>query len=213
MTKRKLERFAEIGTFSNVFQKDARMKGQWNKDYFKNNNPIVLELGCGRGEYTIEMARTFPEKNFIGIDLKGNRIWRGSKTAVEENLHNVAFLRIQIELILDYFNEHEVSEIWITFPDPQPQISREKKRLTSPRFLNYYKKILKSDGLIHLKTDNNSFFDYTLRIIEEEKLTLIRHTDNLYNSDLLNELLSIKTTYESRYLREGKNIHYLCYSI
>ena len=155
MGKDKLRRFAEVETFANVLQLDEGkpLRGQWSKEHFKNNNPVVLELACGKGEYTVNLAQLFPDKNFIGVDYKGNRIWRGAKTALEEGVHNVAFLRIQIENLLDYFAKGEVDEIWITFPDPQPQLSREKKRLTSPRFLEKYIEVLKPGGYVNLKTD------------------------------------------------------------
>lgn len=211
--KKKLERFAEVGTFSNVFQKDCTLKGKWNQDYFKNHQPIVLELGCGRGEYSVALSKLFPEKNFIGVDVKGNRIWRGAKTGIEENLVNLAYLRAQIESLPDYFAENEISEIWITFPDPQPQLSREKKRLTSPRFLENYRKIVKPNSIIHLKTDNKGLYNYTLELLTQMKIIPIIYTSDLYHSDLLNELLEIKTTYESRYLREGKNITYLSFQL
>jgi tRNA (guanine-N7-)-methyltransferase len=157
--KDKIRRFAEIDTFSNVFQLDAGkpLKGVWAGEFFKNNHPVVLELACGKGEYTVNLAQLFPDKNFIGIDYKGNRIWRGAKTALEENVPNVAFLRIQIENIVDYFAPGEVDEIWITFPDPQPQLGREKKRLTSPRFLDMYKQFLKPGGYINLKPITTTF--------------------------------------------------------
>src|SRR3954468_5439933 len=172
MGKDKLRRFAEIETFSNVLQLDAGKvyKGQWSDGFFKNNNPVVVELACGKGEYTVNLAQMFPDKNFIGIDYKGNRIWRGAKTALEDGVNNVAFLRMQIENLVDYFAPGEVDEIWITFPDPQPQLSREKKRLTSPRFLQMYRQILKPGGMIHLKTDNDQLYQYTLQIIEDEGL-------------------------------------------
>jgi len=169
--KDKLRRFAEIDTFSNVLQLDAgkEFKGKWSGDFFKNNNPLVLELACGKGEYTVNLATMFPDKNFIGIDYKGNRIWRGAKTALEEGVSNVGFLRIQIESILDYFAVGEVDEIWITFPDPQPQISREKKRLTSSRFLDMYKVIVRPGGFINLKTDNDDLHAYTAEKIDRIK--------------------------------------------
>ncbi|MCJ8210487.1 tRNA (guanosine(46)-N7)-methyltransferase TrmB [Mucilaginibacter sp. RS28] len=214
MGKDKLKRFAEIETFPNVVQLEAGKpyQGKWAKEFFKNENPVVLELACGKGEYTVNLARLFPEKNFIGIDYKGNRIWRGAKTAVEENIPNVAFLRIQIETILDYFGEGEIDEIWITFPDPQPQISREKKRLTFPRFLDKYKHILKPGGLVNLKTDNDDLHAYTAEKIEELKLKLHVKTEDLYHSPFANEVLSIKTYYERIYLKDNKNINYLQFS-
>ena len=214
MGKDKLKRFAEIATFDNVKQLEAGLpyKGKWAADFFKNNNPVVLELACGKGEYTVNLAQLFPDKNFIGIDYKGNRIWRGAKTAVEENISNVGFLRIQIENLTDYFTEHEVDEIWITFPDPQPQISREKKRLTSPRFLEQYKQLLKPGGLINLKTDNDDLHAYTAEKIAELSLKLHVKTEDLYHSPYATEVLNIKTYYEKKYLQDNKNINYLQFS-
>jgi tRNA (guanine-N7-)-methyltransferase len=214
MGKDKLRKFAEIETFANVYELDAgkSLKGKWSKMHFKNDAPLVLELACGKGEYTVNLAQLFPEKNFIGIDYKGNRIWRGAKTAIEEGIENVAFLRIQIEQILDYFDADEVSEIWITFPDPQPQISREKKRLTAPRFLEKYKVILQESAPINLKTDNDDFYAFTLETIEQLGLKLHVRTEDLYRSDLVNEVLSIKTYYEKKYLAHDKNINYVRFS-
>lgn len=214
MGKDKLRRFAEVATFANVHQLDEgkKFKGSWSSEHFKNAKPLILELACGKGEYTVNMAKLFPEKNFIGLDYKGNRIWRGAKTALEENIENVAFLRIQIENILDYFGDQEVSEIWITFPDPQPQISREKKRLTFPGFLEKYKRILKPGGIIHLKTDNDGLHAYTFEKIGELQLRLLSKTEDLYHSDLVNDVLSIKTYYEKKYLAHDKNINYLSFS-
>ena len=188
-------------------------KGKWATEFFKNNNPVVLELACGKGEYTVNLAQMFPEKNFIGIDYKGNRIWRGAKTAIEENITNVGFLRIQIENLVDYFGENEIDEIWITFPDPQPQISREKKRLTSSRFLNLYKQMLKPGGFINLKTDNDGLHAYTAEKIEELGLKLHIKTEDLYHSPYADEVLNIKTYYEKKYLKDNKNINYLKYSL
>ena len=214
MGKDKLRKFAEIETFANVYELDAgkSFKGKWSKMHFKNDAPLVLELACGKGEYTVNLAQLFPEKNFIGIDYKGNRIWRGAKTAIEEGIENVAFLRIQIEQILDYFDADEVSEIWITFPDPQPQISREKKRLTAPRFLEKYKVILQESSPINLKTDNDDFYAFTLETIEQLGLKLHVRTEDLYRSDLVDEVLSIKTYYEKKYLAHDKNINYVRFS-
>ena len=214
MGKDKLRRFAEIETFANVYELDAgkALKGNWSKMHFKNDAPLVLELACGKGEYTVNLAQLFPEKNFIGIDYKGNRIWRGAKTAMKEGINNVAFLRIQIEHILDYFDTDEVSEIWITFPDPQPQLSREKKRLTAPRFLEKYKVILQESAPINLKTDNDDFYAFTLETIEQLGLKLHVRTEDLYRSDLVNEVLSIKTYYEKKYLTHHKNINYVRFS-
>ncbi|MCW2261969.1 MULTISPECIES: tRNA (guanosine(46)-N7)-methyltransferase TrmB [Sphingobacterium] len=214
MGKDKLRKFAEIGTFDNVVELDAgkALKGQWAKTHFKNDNPIVVELACGKGEYTVNLAKLFPEKNFIGVDYKGNRIWRGAKTAIEEGITNVGFLRIQIETILEYFAENEVSEIWITFPDPQPQDSREKKRLTNPTFLGRYKFVLNDGGFMNLKTDNDGFYNYTLEQIEILGLPKHVETADLYHSDLVDEVLSIKTYYEKKYLAVDKNINYVKWS-
>jgi tRNA (guanine-N7-)-methyltransferase len=212
--KDKLRRFAEIETFANVYQLEEGkpLQGNWALNHFKNVSPIVLELACGKGEYSVNLASLFPGKNFIGIDYKGNRIWRGAKTALEEGINNVAFLRIQIENLLDYFSEGEVDEIWITFPDPQPQISREKKRLTFPGFLNKYKQILKPGGRINLKTDNDALYEYTCEKVEELDLIVHKNTNHLYTSNLVDDVLSIKTYYEKKYLQNDKNINYIQFS-
>lgn len=214
MGKDKLRRFAEIETFDNVLQLEEGkpLKGQWSSAHFKNNNPVVLELACGKGEYTVNLAQLFPDKNFIGVDYKGNRIWRGAKTALEEGVPNVAFLRIQIENLTDYFAKGEVDEIWITFPDPQPQLSREKKRLTSPRFLEKYVEVLKPGGFVNLKTDNDGLYAYTAEKIQELSLNEHVNTADLYNSEFADEVLSIKTYYEKKYLAHNKNINYLKFS-
>ncbi|GGC46849.1 tRNA (guanine-N(7)-)-methyltransferase [Parapedobacter defluvii] len=214
MGKDKLRKFAEIGTFANVLQLGAgkAMRGQWASGHFGNKQPIVLELACGKGEYAVNLAKLFPERNFIGIDYKGNRIWRGAKTALEEHISNVAFLRIQIETILDYFAEEEVSEIWITFPDPQPQKSREKKRLTNPTFLAKYRQILIPAGIMHLKTDNDGLFAYTQEKLAELGLNIQVQTADLYRSEFVDEVLSIKTYYEKKYLETAKNINYIKWS-
>ena len=214
MGKDKLRRFAEIETFDNVLQLDAGKpyKGEWSKTFFKNDNPVVLELACGKGEYTVNLAVMFPEKNFIGIDYKGNRIWRGAKTAIEDGVNNVAFIRMQIETLTQFFAPGEVDEIWITFPDPQPQLSREKKRLTSPRFLNMYIEVLKPGGCVNLKTDNDGFYTYTAEKIKELNLKEHINTADLYHSEFADEVLSIKTYYEKKYLKDNKNINYLKFS-
>lgn len=214
MGKDKLRRFAEIETFSNVLQLDAGKpyKGQWSKAFFKNDNPVVLELACGKGEYTVNLAVMFPDKNFIGIDYKGNRIWRGAKTALEDGVNNVAFIRMQIETLTEFFAPGEIDEIWITFPDPQPQLSREKKRLTSPRFLNMYTEVLKPGGCVNLKTDNDGFYAYTAEKIKELNLKEHINTVDLYKSEYADEVLSIKTYYEKKYLKDNKNINYLKFS-
>jgi tRNA (guanine-N7-)-methyltransferase len=211
VAKRKLQRFTEIGTFSNVKQLEEGkpLKGCWAKEFFKNDQPIVIELACGKGEYSVNLARKFPEKNFIGIDYKGNRLWVGAKMAIDEQLTNVGFLRIQIQNIMDYFEAGEIDEIWLTFPDPQAQSPLERKRLTNPMFLGKYKTVLKSDGLMHLKTDNDGFYDYTLEKIMELKLPVLQQTTNVYNDFPNDDILSIKTHYERLYLQKGKNINYL----
>src|SRR5690606_13364138 len=211
MGKDKLRKFAEISTFPNVLQLDEgkAMKGQWAAKHFANGLPIVLELACGKGEYTVNMAKLYAEKNFVGVDYKGNRIWRGAKTALEEGIRNVSFLRIQIEDILEYFASGEVAEIWITFPDPQPQKSREKKRLTNPAFLKKYEEIMVPEGFVHLKTDNDGLYAYTLEKLEERDLLIHQQTADLYRSILVDDVLSIKTYYERKYLISGKNINYV----
>lgn len=213
MGKDKLKRFAEIKSFPNVFELNPIHKGKWREDFFKNSNPVILELGCGRGEYTLSLAKYFPTKNFIGIDIKGARIWRGAKSGIEENITNMAFLRIEIEHLADYFSEQEVDEIWITFPDPQPQISREKKRLTYIRFLEMYKKVLKPNGIVHLKTDNDGLYEYTLERLQSANQPILRHSNNLYEEEWLDELLSIQTTYEKKYRSIGKNINYIQFQL
>jgi len=187
-------------------------KGNWGKGFFGNGNPVVLELACGKGEYTVNLATLFPDKNFIGVDYKGNRIWRGAKTALEDGINNVGFLRIQIENLIEYFAPGEIDEIWITFPDPQPQLSREKKRLTSSRFLDMYKVLLKPGGFVNLKTDNDGLHTYTAEKIDELKLKLHVRTEDLYHSSHADEVLSIKTYYEKKYLQHNKNINYLKFS-
>ena len=197
----KQEKFIEFDTFKNCFtlffeniSKGFLLKGRWHSDYFKNSNPLVLELGCGKGEYTIGLSENNHSKNYIGVDIKGNRIWVGAKYAIENNLNNVAFLRTRIDFIEHCFLENEIDEIWITFPDPQPQSTRKRSRLTNPLFLNRYKKILKKGGLIHLKTDSTSLYEYTLQVIEENKNLIIWQTDNLYQNcpDNRQELIQIK---------------------
>lgn len=214
--KNKLKRFAENMTFDNMFQYHFEevkngfyLKGKWGIDFFKNDRPIVLELGCGKGEYTVGLARRNPKKNFIGIDIKGARMWRGLKTANEENLKNVAFVRTRINQVGYYFDTDEVSEIWITFPDPHPREIKTRKRLTSPQFLNLYRKFLKKDGIIHLKTDNIIFFEYTLDVIREEKLELLFASYDIYDGTMDNELTQIQTFYEKKWLEHGTKIKYL----
>jgi len=219
MTKKKLQRFAEMENFSNVIQpefndvygSDHKLKGRWNQLEFGNNNEITLELGCGKGEYTIELARRYPRKNFIGVDIKGARMWRGAVTALAENLNNVRFLRTRIEVINSFFAAGEVSEIWITFPDPQ--LKKKRKRLTSPGFLTRYSGFLKNKGLIHLKTDNAVLYRYTLQLAQLNRFDIPLHTCDLYHSGITNEILEIKTFYEKGFLEQGMNINYLCFAL
>jgi tRNA (guanine-N7-)-methyltransferase len=223
MAKRKLKKFAEVNSFDNCFflsyeesqSAGLPLKGKWLNNYFKNNNPIVLELGCGKGEYTVGLAQRYPNKNFIGVDIKGNRIWTGAKTAVENKMSNVAFIRTRIDYIESCFAAEEVDEIWITFPDPQPQKTRVRNRLTNMMFINRYKKILKKNGSIHLKTDNEPFYDFTREIISENKLELIDATNNLY-ADITKRdeaLTSIKTYYEKKFSEMGFQICYLQFRV
>lgn len=197
--------------FEDVFGRDFYLKGLWNRHLFHNENPVVLELGCGKGEYTTGLAKHFPQKNYIGVDIKGSRIWRGARTALSEQLENVIFLRTRIELIGSFFCPGEVDEIWLTFPDPM--LKKKRKRLTSPRFLNTYRRFLKNNGMIHLKTDNTVLYQYTLDLIEKNRLTLRFHSDDLYHSGLINDILDIKTFYERQYLAQGMKIHYLCFEL
>lgn len=221
MGKNKLARWAELARFENVIQpeiraisaKDHPVKGRWNKEIFKNDNPITLEIGCGKGEYTIGLANRFKKNNFIGIDIKGARMWRGAKTANEQKLHNVAFLRTRIEFINSFFFNDEVDEIWITFPDPHPGGNNSNKRLVSPRFLNSYRLFLKNKGLIHLKTDNRELFEYTKKVTYNNELDIVYETRDLYSEDLPDDTLSIRTHYETKFLNEGLNINYLCFKL
>jgi tRNA (guanine-N7-)-methyltransferase len=218
--KNKLARWTEFRSYPNVVQpeigdisgKDHSLKGKWNQELFKNKNPLVLELGCGKGEYTVGLANTSPHKNFIGIDIKGARMWRGAKTANENNLPNVAFLRTRIEFINSFFSEDEVDEIWITFPDPHPGRRNANKRLTSPWFLNSYRLFLKDKGIIHLKTDNRELFDFTSRVLKFNDLEVIFSTNDLY-SEKVDNILSIRTHYEKIFLEAGLRINYLSFRL
>lgn len=217
MGRSKLVKFATIAERNNVVQTGdelyGKLGGKWREIQFENNNPLVLEIGCGRGEYTLGMARLFPEKNFIGVDIKGARIWKGSTMAIEEELENVAFLRTYVEQIDEQFTKGEVDEIWITFPDPRPKDRDIKRRLTSPRFLELYKLILKPSGIVHLKTDNLDLYNYTLEVLKERQVNNLLHTADLYNSDLQEHTMGIYTTYEKRYLEEGISIKYLQFQL
>lgn len=214
--KNKLQHFAENLTFDNLFQLRFEevvhgffLKGKWANDFFKNENDIVLELGCGKGEYTVGLASRHPKKNFVGADIKGARLWRGLKTCQEENLKNVAFVRTRINLIDMYFDKAEVSEIWITFPDPHPRGVDERRRLTSPAFLKKYYTILKNGGTINLKTDNIIFLEYTLDVLREQNHEILELNYDVYGSGLDNELIQIQTHYEKRWLKHGTKIKYL----
>ena len=212
MARRNLQRIDEIKTLSNVFSRNAAIKGTWNKEYFKNNNPIILELACGKGEYTIELAQRFPEKNFIGVDIRGARLWKGAKLALELNLKNVAFLNELIQNIAKYFDEDEVAEIWLTFPDPYPKRRDEKHRLTSPTFLKSYKNILKKEGVIHLKTDDRNLFEYTKESLQKENGIIQEAIEDLNDAPVKNDILTIQTSYERKYLAMGRKIFYLRFS-
>jgi tRNA (guanine-N7-)-methyltransferase len=223
VTKRKLIKFAQVSSFRNVIQpncqyppKDFHMKGKWAESFFENQKPLVLEIGCGKGDYTTGLAQQCPEKNFMGIDIKGDRLWVGASKALEQKMTNVGFLRISVERGAHYFAANEVEQIWITFPDPQPNKPREKKRLTSQRFLNVYRQFLKPDGIIHLKTDNVPFFDYTLETIASLGHKLHVATHDLYGPDGAHidpQVKSIQTYYEGMFLEQGMNICYLNFSL
>lgn len=221
-SKNKLKRFRENETFSNVFQPSReelvnekyQYKGNWNKDVFKNDNPIVLELGCGKGEYTVELAKRYPDKNFIGIDIKGARFWRGAKTAIEEQIPNASFIRTQIELVDYIFEENEVDEIWITFPDPQIKYKRTKHRMTNLKFIERYKKILKKEGIMHLKTDSEFMHGYTLGLLHGANHEVLYANHNVYKLEgSPEEVTEIQTYYESQYLEHNKAITYIRFKI
>ncbi len=211
MAKNKVKHLEELKTFNNVFQLRKDLKGKWN-EVFKNSNPITLELACGKGEYSLALAKKFPSKNFIGIDIKGARIWRGAKSALEEKIGNVVFLRTYIDHIEEYFAEGEVEEIWITFPDPYHASGKARKRLTSTLFLPRYKKILKHGGVIHLKTDDLLLYVFTLETLQAVNANLLFHTIDLYASELQDEILEVKTYYEKKHLALGKTIKYVKFS-
>lgn len=219
MAKNKLKKFDDMEQFEHVVQapynkvnqEDFYLKGKWAKDFFKNNNPIILELGCGKGEYSVALAKRNPNINYIGVDIKGARLHNGAQKALDLGVKNVAFLRTNIEIIAQFFGEEEISEIWLTFPDPQ--MRKTRKRLTSVMFLNKYKHFLKKDGIIHLKTDSNFQYLYTRAMVHFNKFEVLAETDNLYEWEFLNETLQIKTFYEEQWLSRGITIKYLAYKL
>ncbi len=220
MGKNKLAKFAELATFHHVFQvasrellegKSFEMKGNWHKKFFHNNNPIVLELGCGKGEYTVELAQRFPNKNYIGVDIKGARIWTGAKKIKELGIKNAAFIRTDIEMIHHFFAENEVSEIWLTFPDPQ--MKKTTKRLTATNFIQNYLKFLVKEHTIHLKTDSNFMFTYTNEMISINNFKILTKNENIYEHLEKNNVLSIKTYYEKQWLERGLTIKYVAFRV
>lgn len=219
MGKNKLAKFEEMEAFEHVIQapyhtiktNDFHLKGNWGTTFFKNQNPLILELGCGKGEYTVELAEKNPNVNYIGVDIKGARLWKGAKVAQQKGLKNVAFLRTNIEIIQQFFGGNEVSEIWLTFPDPQ--MKKTRKRLTSTIFLNKYKTFLEKDGIIHLKTDSNFQYTYTREMVYLNGFEVLFETDNLYESELLNDTLQIKTFYEKQWLARDITIKYIAFRL
>jgi tRNA (guanine-N7-)-methyltransferase len=219
--KKKLVRFRELESLERVFQppleeifrKDYSLKGRWKKEVFGNDHPLVLELGCGKGEYTTGLARTNPAINYMGLDIKGARMWTGARTARDEGLENVAFLRTRIDFINSFFARDEVEEIWITFPDPQEKRRRLKKRLPGALFLNRYREFLKDGGKVHLKTDNRELYLDTLEMVQYNELTVMRNSDNIYTEGWADETVTIQTYYEKQFLSEGKLINYLCFRL
>ncbi len=214
MSRRKLVRFAENEQNPNVIQFGKpifeEIRGNWNEKQFENQNPIVVELACGRGEFTVGLGRVFTDQNFIGVDIKGSRIWKGSSTATAEGIHNVAFLRTQIQQLEKFFAGGEISELWITFPDPYPREGDEKRRLTSPRFLEMYKDMLKAGGIIHFKTDNADLFNYSLELVQSrEDIEVIGFTSDFYQSEWKDDHFGIKTKYEKMFSDKGEKIKYL----
>lgn len=212
MGQKKLVRFEELKSFPNVLQFPENMPGNWN-GFFKNHNSITLELACGKGEYAVGLGQLYANRNFIGVDLKGNRIWVGAKKALQQGLYNVAFLRTEIDKINEYFATNEVSEIWITFPDPQLRLSKAKKRLTHPKFLRLYKQFLSPGGLIHLKTDSPDLYHFTKLVIELYGCKLRQDYNDIYRSPMIDDELKIKTHYESLDIAGSNRIHYLCFSL
>ena len=219
MGKNKLAKFGEMELFKNVIQvpykklieEDFELKGKWAIDFFKNVNPVILELGCGKGEYTVELAEKNPHQNYIGVDIKGARMHVGAKQAIEKKLKNVAFLRTNIEIINHFFGEDEVTQIWLTFPDPQ--MKKTRKRLTSTFFMSLYKQFLKKEGIVHLKTDSNFQFTYTSAMVYLNEFEILAETNNLYESEIMNETLQIKTFYEKQWLSRGITIKYIAFKL
>jgi tRNA (guanine-N7-)-methyltransferase len=212
MGQKKLVRFAELKTFHNVFEYPDHMRGEWSS-FFRNEAPIVLELACGKGEYAVGLAQIDPSKNYIGVDVKGNRIWVGARKAIRDGISNVAFIRTQIDKLANYFNAGDIAEIWITFPDPQLRHSKLRKRLTHPKFLRLYKSILRSDGSIHLKTDSPDLYAFTKEVIAMYQLPLFDDRSDLYADTDLNEALKIRTHYESLDISGSNRIHYLRFGV
>lgn len=227
MSKPKLAKFAELKTFPNVLQNFSfsypalidcngvkrELKGKWSSDFFRNAHPVVLELGCGKGDYTVELAARYTEKNFIGVDLKGSRIWTGAKRALEQNLSNAAFVRTRIETMLHFFAEDEVSEIWLAFPDPYPKRSKAGKRLTSPFFLEKYRMFCKEDAVIHLKTDAPALFQYSVEVASQPPCKIMKVIENVYTNGTPPDELAIQTYYEKMHLEEGRTIRYLSFKL
>jgi tRNA (guanine-N7-)-methyltransferase len=219
--KKKLSRFRELENFERViqppfeevFRRDYPLKGLWCREVFGNEKPLILEMGCGKGEYTVGLARNYPDKNFMGLDIKGARIWTGAKTAHEEGLSNVAFLRTRIDFVNSFFAKDEVDEIWITFPDPQEKKKRQKKRLPGAHFLNSYRSFLKDHGRIHLKTDNLQLYTDTLELLRYNKLEAEVHSTDIYSEGWKDERVSIQTYYEKSFLDKGSKINYLCFRL
>lgn len=209
--KNKLQKFEDLKSLDNVLEFPENIKGKWNETVFQNNNPITLELACGKGDYTIALSELYPDKNFIGVDIKGSRIWVGANKANKEKITNAAFLRVYIEQLTDYFEKQEIKEIWITFPDPYLKKSKAKKRLTSTRFLNMYRELLPKDGKVHLKTDSPSLFEFTMEVLEMEKINVRSYSKNIYAEESIEPLLQIQTYYERMHLKEGRDIHYISF--
>ncbi len=206
----KLQKFAEVSAFENCYERAVELKGKWKSDVFQNDNPITVEMACGKGEYTIGLAERFPDRNFIGIDVKGNRLWKGAKYALEHDMTNVAFHRLMIGNIEEYFDKGEIDEFWITFPDPQH--AKKRKRLTNPMFLSRYRNISKDGAIMNLKSDSTRFYEFTKEVIAEQELTLLEDCDDIYAwDDIPEHLANIQTFYEKMWLEQGKKIKFLRY--